>query len=215
VNAWLQAPVAGFAIRWVLCSTVGLGMGLALGLSLSRSIEAFVGMMLVTPVILALAGSVFGASQWLAVWKWQRAAIAWIAASAVALGAGMTLGIVIVETAGRAITGEQVRLFGIDPVGRIVGLAVIGSFTGLTVGAAQRLALRLYGAALGFWVARCTAAFGLGLPGAALVADVWLGGLQRPAGFVTFLGLAGLIVGLLTLRGAERVPAELAVRRAV
>jgi hypothetical protein len=134
-------------------------MGLATGLGLAGPVEALVGMMLVTPVILALAGSVFGASQWLAVWKWHRAGVGWIVASAVALAVGMTLGIVVVELAGRAITGEQVRLFSIDPVGRVLSLAVVGTLTGLAVGAAQRLALRPYRTAPGSWVVRCAAAF--------------------------------------------------------
>lgn len=106
MNNSSQPPIRGFAIRWVLFSTMGLGMGLATGLGLSGPIEALVGMMLVTPVILALAGSLFGASQWLAIWRWHRAGIVWVATSAVALGVGMTLGIVVVETAGRAITGD-------------------------------------------------------------------------------------------------------------
>jgi hypothetical protein len=125
MNETSHAAFRGFVIRWVLSSAMGLWVGLAVGLGLAGPIEALVGMMLVTPVILALAGSVFGASQWLAVWKWHRAGVGWIAASAVALGVGMTLGIVVVEIAGRAITGEQVRLLSIDPVGRSLSLARI------------------------------------------------------------------------------------------
>ena len=201
----------GFAIRWVLFSAMGLGVGLAVGLGLAGPIEALVGMMLVTPVILALAGSVFGASQWLAVWKWHRAGVVWIAASAVALGVGMTLGIVVVEIAGRAITGEQVRLFSIDAVGRLLSLVVIGGLTGLAVGVAQRLALRPYGTAPGSWIVRCAVAFGVGLPGGALAADLLLGGLQTAAGFATFLGVAGLIVGILTVGAAKRITLRLPV----
>lgn len=205
MNQSSQRPIRGFVIRWVLFSTVGLATGLATGLGLAGPIEALVGMMLVTPVILALAGSVFGASQWLAIWKWHRAGIVWVAASAVALGVGMTLGIVVVEVAGRAITGEQVRLFSVDPLGRILSLSVIGTLTGVAVGAAQRLALRPYGTALGSWIVRCAVAFGVGLPGGGLAADVLLGGLQSAAGFATFLGVTGLIVGILTVRAAEPI----------
>jgi len=205
MNRSLKRPMPGFVLRWVLFSTVGLGTGLATGLGVAGPIEALVGMMLVTPVMLALAGSVFGASQWLAIWRWHRAGVVWVAASAVALGVGMTFGIVVVEMAGRAITGQQVRLFSIDPAGRILSLAVIGTLTGLAVGAAQRLALRPYGTTPGSWIVRCAAAFGVGLPGGALAADLLLGGLQTAAGFVTFLGVAGLIVGIVTLRPAERI----------
>lgn len=92
-------------------------MGLIVGHGLAGHVEALVGMMLVTPIVLALAGSVFGASQWLAVWTWHRVGFVWIAASAVALGVGMTVGVVVVKSAGRATMGEQVRLVGLDPVG--------------------------------------------------------------------------------------------------
>ena len=211
MNKTSQGALRGFVIRWLLFSTLGLGAGLATGLGLAGPVEALVGMMLVTPIILALAGSLFGASQWLAVWKWHRAGVGWIVASAVALGVGMTLGIVVVELAGRAITGEQVRLFSIGPVGRVLSLAVIGTLTGLTIGAAQQLALRPYRTAPRSWVVRCAAAFGVGLPGGGLAADLLLGGLQSAAGFATFLGVAGLIVGILTVRAAERIALELAV----
>lgn len=205
MNRTSQGLSRGFIIRWVLFSALGLATGLAVGLGLSDPIEAIVGMMLVTPVILALAGSVFGASQWLAVWKRHRAGLVWIAASAVALGVGMTLGIVVVEMAGRAITGEPVRLFGADPVVRVLSLAVIGSLTGLAVGTAQRVALHSYRIAAGSWIVRCVAAFGIGFPGGGLAADLLLGGLQTTFGFATFLGVTGLIVGILTVRAAERI----------
>jgi hypothetical protein len=95
------------------------------------------------------------------------------------------------------------------------GLAVIGGFTGLAVGVAQRLALRSYGTALGSWIVRCAVAFGVGLPGGALAADLLLGGLQTTAGFATFLGVAGLIVGILTVGSAKRIILGLPVQDAV
>ena len=215
MNKTSHDRVSGFVIRWALLSAVGLGAGLAVGLGLTGLVEAVVGMMLVTPIVLALAGSVFGASQWLAVWKWHRAGGVWIAASAAALGVGMTLGIVVVEMAGRVITGEQVRLVSIDPLGRSLGLAIIGGVTGLAVGIAQRLALRPYGPAPGSWAVVCAAAFGVGLPGGALVADLLLGGLQTAAGFATFLGVAGLNVGVVTVGAAKRIALGLPVQPAV
>ena len=70
MNETAQGVTGRFVIRWVLLSALGLGSGLVLGLGLAGPIEALVGMVLVTPLMLALAGSVFGASQWLAIWKW-------------------------------------------------------------------------------------------------------------------------------------------------
>ena len=116
----------------------------------------------------------------------------------------MTAGIVLVEMAGRALTGEQVRLFGLGPAGRVLGLATIGALTGLCAGLAQRFALRRSGAEARGWIGRCTIAFGLGLPGGSLAADLLLGGLQSATGFVLFLGVGGLIVGAVTAGSARR-----------
>lgn len=96
-----------------------------------------------------------------------------------------------------------------------MSLAVIGTLTGLAVGGAQRLALRPYGTALRSWIVHCGAAFGSGLSGGGLAADVLLGGLHSVAGFATLLGVAGLIVGLLTMRSAERLAVGLPVQGAV
>ncbi|MFQ5540251.1 MAG: hypothetical protein ACE5FB_07590, partial [Candidatus Binatia bacterium] len=87
--------------------------------------------------------------------------------------------------------------------------------TGLAVGAAQRLALRAYATVKGQWVLVCAAGFGVGLPGGSLAADLLLGGLQSTAGFATFLGIAGLIVGTLTVRGSVQIASALPVQRAV
>lgn len=192
-------------VRWVLFSTFGLAGGLAVGLGLSEPIEAVVGMMLVTPVVLTIAGSVLGTSQSLALWRFGRSGVLWVAATAVGLGVGMTLGIVAVETIGRAISGQQVRLMILNPLARVFGLGLVGSITGLGVGLAQRAAVRNHAIGTGPWVLWCTVGFGVGLPGGGLAADILLGGLRSLAGFALFLGVAGLLTGLVTAAGAGRV----------
>ena len=62
----IRGAASGFGVRWTVLCGLGLAGGLAVGLGLAAPVEAVVGMMLVTPVILALAGSMFGAAQWLA-----------------------------------------------------------------------------------------------------------------------------------------------------
>jgi hypothetical protein len=192
-------------VRWVLLSTFGLAGGLAVGLGLSEPIEAVVGMMLVTPVVLTIAGSVLGTSQSLALWRFGRSGVLWVAATAVGLGVGMTLGIVAAETIGRSISGQQVRLVSLSPLARVWGLGLVGSITGLAVGLAQRAAVRNAASVNGPWVLTCTVGFGVGLPGGGLAADLLLGGLRSLAGFALFLGVAGLITGLVTAGGAGRV----------
>ncbi len=195
----------GLVLRWVLLCGLGLGAGLAAGLGLAGPIEALVGMMLVTPIILGIAGLMFGAIQWVAIWTDLRAGARWAAASALGLGSGMTVGVIAVEVLGRAITGDQVRLVALSPAGRVAGLALVGTVTGLTVGVAQRLALGSATPAAWRWVAWCVLGFGAGLPAGSLAADLLLGGLDSVAGFATFLGVAGLAVGALTVRGAARI----------
>jgi hypothetical protein len=213
MNKALQDRLRSFALRWILLSAAGLAIGLTVGLGVAGPVETVVGMMLVTPVILALAGSLFGASQWLAVGKWHRAGVVWIVASAIALSVGMTLGIVFIEMAGRAITGGQVRLTSLDPPGRSLCLAAIGGLAGLAVGGSQRLALLPYGTAPRSWILLCASAFAVGLPAGALATDLLPGGLQTLPGFATFLGVAGLIIGALTAGAAGKIGLGLSVQR--
>jgi hypothetical protein len=180
-----------------------------LGLGLSAPIEAVVGMMLVTPVVLTIAGSVLGTSQSWALCRFGRAGVLWVAATAVGLGVGMTLGIVAVETIGRALSGQQARLVTLSPMGRFWGLGLVGVISGLAVGLAQQAVVRKGAIVSGPWVLWCTVGFGLGLPGGGLAADILLGGLRSPAGFALFLVVAGLVTGLVTAGGAGRVTGAL------
>lgn len=208
-----RAAAGGFVLRWTVLSGLGLAAGLGVGLGLAAPVETVVGMMLVTPVTLALAGSVFGGAQWLALGKSPRFGASWVGTSGLGLGAGMTAGIVLVETLGQALTGEPVRLAALGMLGRVGGLTFVGAFAGLGLGAAQWLALRAAAPAVRRWVVWCVAGFGAGLPAGSLAAEL-VGGLQSPVGFAAFLGVAGLTLGVFTARGGAAIAAGLAPRRA-
>ncbi len=197
--------VRRFAIRWILLSGVGFAAGLGGGLALGAPIEALVGMMLVTPIVLGIAGCVFGTSQWLAIKGSRRVGVWWVVATTVGMGLGLTIGIVLVETVGRALVGGPVRLFSIGPIGRVLGLAVIGIVAGAAVGTLQRWVLRHFGAGVRGWIPVSIVALGLGLPGGALTADLVAGGLGSPWGFGLFLAAAGLVAGLVTARSAVQL----------
>lgn len=92
---------------------------------------------------------------------------------------------------------------------------IIGTLTGLAVGTAQGFALRPYGIIPGSWVLRCVLAFGVGFPGGALTADLLLGGLESVSGFVTFLGVTGLIIGAITVRAADPIARGLRTQGAI
>ena len=208
-----RAAAGGFVLRWTVLSGLGLAGGLALGLGLAAPVEAVVGMMLVTPVTLALAGSMFGGAQWLALGRGPRFGASWVGTSGLGLGVGMTVGIVLVETLGQALTGEPARLAALGMLGRLGGLTFVGAFAGLGLGVAQWLALRAAAPEARRWVAWCVAGFGAGLPVGSLAAE-FVGGLQSPAGLAAFLGVAGLTLGAFTARGGAAIAAGLAPRRA-
>ena len=197
-----------FLLRWVVLCALGLSGGLASALALAAPIEAIVGMMLVTPIVFAIAGSMFGAVQWLALGKKIHCAAFWIGASAIGLGVGLTLGIVAVELLGRAITGEQVRLLAVGSVGRALGLTLVGTITGLAVGATQRIALRAHATVGAGWILKCVLGFGVGLPLGGLVAGLANGSLSGVIGIAIFLGVAGVVVGVVTARAAGQIAAR-------
>ena len=209
----IRAAASGFALRWTVLCGLGLAGGLAVGLGLAAPVEAVVGMMLVTPVTLALAGSMFGGAQWLALGRSPRFSASWVGTSGLGLGVGMTVGIVLVETLGQALTGEPMRLAALDMLGRVGGLTFVGAFAGLGLGAAQWLALRAAAPVARRWVVWCVVGFGAGLPAGSLAAEL-VGGLQSPVGFATFLGVAGLTLGVFTARSGAAIAARLAPRRA-
>ncbi|MCY3703982.1 MAG: hypothetical protein OXH08_00530 [Gammaproteobacteria bacterium] len=209
----IRGAASGFGVRWTVLCGLGLAGGLAVGLGLAAPVEAVVGMMLVTPVILALAGSMFGAAQWLALGRSPQLGASWVGTSGIGLGIGMTIGIVLVEMLGQALTGEPMRLQALDMLGRLGGLTFVGAFAGLGLGAAQWLALRPAAPIARRWIVLCVAGFGAGLPAGSLAAEL-VGGLQSAVGFAAFLGVAGLTLGVFTARGGAAIAAGLAPRRA-
>jgi len=207
----IRGAASGFVLRWTVLCGLGLAGGLAVGLGLAAPVEAVVGMMLVTPVTLALAGSMFGGAQWLALGRTPRFA-SWVGASGLGLGVGMTIGIVLVEMLGQTLTGEPMRLLALDMLGRLGGLTFVGVFAGLGLGAAQWLALRPAAPMARRWIVLCVAGFGAGLPAGSLAAEL-VGGLDSPTGFAAFLGVAGLTLGVFTARSGAAIAAGLAPRR--
>ncbi len=201
----MDAGDARFRLRWVLACGAALGAGLALAVALAGPLQLLVGMMLVTPAMLALAGAVFGGGQWLTGrWGGAQGALRWVIATTLGISAGMTVGIVAVEVLGRAVTGEQIRLVSIGPLGLALSLALIGVATGSAMGLTQWLAARA-GDLRRTWITRCGLGLGLGLPLAGLVGDLLLGGLSTAPGMVGFLALSGIGLGMATASAAARM----------
>lgn len=192
------------SLRWSVLTLLGLALGFGLGLAAGGPVEALVGMILVTPVLTALAGGAFGSVQWLGARKALSAG--WIVASLLGLGAGLALGVVAVELTGRAITGEQLNVRTLPPAARAASFAVVGIACGLALGATQGWILkRRYGkTGQSRWLRASVLGFGSGLALGSLAADAIAGGIASPLGFVILVGVGGGLAGWVTGRELER-----------
>ena len=184
--------------RWVALTALAFALGLPLGLASGGALQVVVGMMLVTPLIAGLAGASVGTGQWLALPRRRAAAHWWIPASAVGLGLGLTLGIVAVEQVGTILAGQRVNIATISPLGRVTSLLAVGALSGLLLGAAEAWVLRRAGGGQRGWVVRVTGGLAITFAAAATLAEVFLGGVTTPAGFVTFVIATGTGLGLVT-----------------
>lgn len=190
---------------WIVLTAAGLAMGLPLGIASAGPLEPLVGAALVTPLMLGIAGVVLGTAQWWLLRHRLERAWVWIAGTAAGLSLGMTTGVVLVETVGRALTGEQVRLAGTGFVGLVVSMIVLGVAGGLLIGAAQAFHLRTVGLRARGWTLANAAGLAGAWTGGLVVATVVLGGLASAAGAVVFLATSGLLYGLVTAAALARV----------
>ena len=202
-------PSADTKLRflWTLLSALGLSLGIVAALVLGAPIEAVVGMILVTPVLTGLVGAVLGTSQWVVLRRRIANARWWIPASAAGLGIGLAAGVVLVEQAGRALTGGQVSVRSMDVSTRALSMAVVGLVSGVCLGAAQKLVLRSRSDIGGHWLWMSTLGLGTALVAGSLAADFLFGGLASPTGFVGFVLVAGLVAGAITSKPLVRLSA--------
>lgn len=192
-------------LRWSLLTMAGLSAGIVAALVLGEPIEAIVGMMLVTPALTLLVGAVLGTSQWLDMRHRIARARAWIPATCLGLGAGLALGVVIVELTGRFMTGGQVSVVRLGVGTRALSFLVVGLTAGLCMGAAQWLAvLRRHGSAASRWIGISALALGLAFSASSLLVDALLGGLASPVGVVSLVLLTGLFFGAGTARALPK-----------
>jgi hypothetical protein len=197
-------------LRWTLLSALGLSLGIVAALVLGAPIEAVVGMMLVTPVLTAIVGTVLGTSQWVLLRRRIANARWWIPASAAGLGIGLAAGVVLVEQVGRALTGGQVSIGSLDSATRALSMAVVGVVSGVCLGAAQKLVLRS-GPGIGRgWLGMTALGLGAALVAGSLAADLIFGGLTGPGGFIAFVLVAGLVAGAITSKPLVRLSAAAA-----
>ena len=190
--------VRGPRLRWTLLTAAGLAVGLAAALALGAPIQAVVGAMLVTPILTGIVGAALGTSQWVLLRRLRANARWWIPASAAGLGIGLAAGVVLVEQAGRALTGGRVNVAMLGIGTRAGSMAVIGLASGVALGAAQWLVLRGRPELARMWFWRSSLAFMVSFAVSSLVADLVFGGLTAPPGFIAFVLAAGFLAGAMT-----------------
>src|SRR6266571_2354764 len=189
-----------FGLGWTPITAVGLGAGMVAGLILGGPIAAVVGMMLVTPAVTCLVGGVLGLSQLHHMRSLVARPYQWVVASCVGLGAGLALGVVVVEQGVRVLTGHAMNVARVGVLGRALSFAVVGTISGLLLGVTQSLVLRRSAVRVHGWASATVFALGLGFPLSSLPVDTLLGGVVSPRGVVAFVLLADLFLGAVTLR---------------
>ena len=183
-------------LRWTLLTMFGLAAGVVSALILESPIDAVVGMMLVTPVLTLLAGAVLGASQWLQLRSLLSQTRLWILATCVGLGIGLALGVVTVEQFGRLLTGHRPHVIQLSVFARAISFAILGSITGLSVGATQWIVVLRRHLQARKWIATSAVSLGIAFSSSSLIVDAVIGGIAHPLGLIGFLLLAGLIFGV-------------------
>jgi hypothetical protein len=186
-----------FWLIWTGLTAGGWAAGLVAGLLLGAPVQVVFGMMLVTPIVTGVAGTVLGIGQWFALRHW-RASTWWVPASAIGLGTGLTVGVTIVEQLGRWLSGGPVNVARLTMIERAASFAIIGIVTGVFLGAAQWLVLRRAAPRSRAWTLTTTLAMTTAMVTASLVADAAFGSLTVPLGLCTFVVLSGCTFGVIT-----------------
>ena len=158
-------------LQWIGLTMLGLIAGLALALPLGIPIFAVLGAMAGTPIVLGIVGATLGTAQCPVIRRHFSSSWWWIAASAVGMAVGLTAGVVLVEQAGRALTGGQLNFRMLGTFGRACSFGVIGLLGGGALGLSQWLVLRRHAHNCRAWIRVNAGSLGAGLACGSLLAD--------------------------------------------
>jgi hypothetical protein len=190
--------------RWIALTTLGLASGVGIALALEDPINALVGMILLTPVLTLLAGTVLGAVQWIELRHRVHAAGRWLLSTAVGLGAGLAAGIVALEVVGELLLGHPLRLLRLEPSGRALCFLILGLISGACLGLTQRLLLRRTSCLPKSWPWLSAAGLGVGFPLGSLLADLLVAEFASATGLLILVLVTGLVLGSFTSRPFTR-----------
>lgn len=198
-------PMERERLQWTALTMIGLIAGIALALPLGVPIFAVLGAMAGTPVVLSIVGLGLGTAQWPIVRRHLSSSAWWIAASVLGMAVGLTVGVVIVEQAGRALTGGPINFRMLGTAARALSFATLGFVAGASLGLAQWLVLRRQSARSRGWILVNAWSLGLGLAFGSLLADALVArtGSVLSAGILFVMGSA--FAGVCTARALARI----------
>jgi hypothetical protein len=184
-------------LKWTVLSSIGLTAGVASGLVIGKPLQAVVGMMLVTPILTGLVGTMLGTAQWFPLQNRETVRpLRWIAGTSGGLCVGLAGGVVLLEQAGRLLTGARIHLLQLHPAGQALSLGILGLVSGACLGLAQSLAVRRTARHIRQWTLTSAVALSVGFSLASLLVNgVVSGGIASLAGALTFLLAAGILYG--------------------
>lgn len=187
---------------WTALTTLGLAGGLVTGLLVGMTLSQIANAMVVTAAVTCCAGAVLGGFQAFGLRGVLRAPWWWIVATMAGTGAGLAIGVVIVEQIGILVTGQRPNIGRLGPDMRALSLFVVGATTGAFLGVAQSVVLRRR---VQHWIRMTTLALGSAFAISAAIVDLLRLRFASPSGALTFVLLAGLAFGLLTSRRVKAI----------
>src|SRR5260370_20240652 len=87
-------------VRWTVLTAIGFAVGLGAAVALGGPVQALVGMVLVTPTLTVMVGTLMGTSQLLELRSRLAHPGAWVLATGIGLGIGLAPGVVVVAQRG-------------------------------------------------------------------------------------------------------------------
>jgi hypothetical protein len=126
--------------------------------------------------------------------------LSWVLATTVGVGAGLALGVVVVEQAGGFITGHPVNIVGLTPAVRAFSFFTVGGITGLVLGVAQGLVIGRETVPMTRWINATALGLAVAFAVSSLVVDALLDGIASPIGVLSFVLTAGVVFGSITSR---------------
>jgi hypothetical protein len=192
-------------LQWAALTMVGLVAGITLALPLGVPIFAVLGAMAGTPVVLSIVGLGLGTAQWPIIRRHISSSGWWIVASLLGMALGLTVGVVLVEQIGRALTGGPLNFRMLGPAARAASFGTIGVMAGASLGLFQWLVLRRQAPGCRNWIVVNAWSLGLGLASGSLLADALVARSGSLVSVGILLVIGGGIAGASTARAFTRI----------